>query len=106
MIIRFNGTQANLVNGCNSYSATYTAKDDGSISFGPFIGTRKFCENDFDNLYTKALADSLFYQSIGNQIILKNANQTNSIILTIFQADFVNFTGRYSTNLPDSDLIV
>jgi len=32
--------------GCNSYTASYEAGDDGSITIGPAAGTRMMCEDD------------------------------------------------------------
>ncbi len=44
LLIRFDSSnKVNIINGCNSQPGTYKASDDGSISFGVFISTRKFC---------------------------------------------------------------
>ena len=32
--------------GCNSFSAGYTAGDDGALAFGPVIATKMFCEGE------------------------------------------------------------
>lgn len=36
-IIKFTDSQVQILNTCNTYSSTYIAKDDGSITFNSFI---------------------------------------------------------------------
>jgi len=53
--------RVSLLNGCNVNSATYEAYDNGTIRFGMFIKTLRFCMDDQDSLYTNALSNSVAY---------------------------------------------
>ena len=61
-----------MLNGCNAQSAAYTATDDGLISFGRWISTLKFCEDDTDSVYVGALASSVRYELQGTTIVFFN----------------------------------
>lgn len=107
MIIKFISNQVSILNGCNSYSGSYEADSLGNIVFKQMIGTLMACEQDNDNLYTKALSNSVTYQANGSQIIFKDINKSVTIILTLLKADYLKLSGKYSTNLPDdNDLLV
>jgi hypothetical protein len=82
---------------------------NGSISFNPFLSTKKGCLNDVDNQYTNALIQSAYFIQIGNQIILRNLDGITTIILTLssnnniisgglYNSVFKNFIGLYSSS--------
>ncbi len=76
LIIKFNpNNQVSILNGCNTYSGSYEADSLGNIVFKQFIGTLKACSVDFDNLYTKALSNSVTYSTSGNKIIFRDLNK-------------------------------
>ena len=50
-----------LLNGCNANSATYEAYNNGSIRFGVFIKTLRYCVDDQDSIFTDALSSSVAY---------------------------------------------
>ena len=62
--------RVSLLNGCNVNSATYEAYDNGTIKFGLFISTLRFCPDDQDSLYTSALSNSVTYEIDGDILIL------------------------------------
>lgn len=62
--------RVSLLNGCNVNSATYEAYDNGTIKFGLFISTLRFCVDDQDSLYTSALSNSVTYEIDGDILIL------------------------------------
>ena len=49
------------MNGCNANSASYEAYDNGTIRFGVFIKTLRYCVDDQDSIYTDALSSSVAY---------------------------------------------
>ena len=36
-LIKFTDSQVQILNTCNTYSSTYTSKDDGSVTFNSFV---------------------------------------------------------------------
>lgn len=107
LIIKFASNQVSILNGCNSYSGTYEADSLGNIAFKQMAGTLKACSVDFDNLYTKALSNSVYYEASGSKIIFRDINKAETVTFTLLKADFVKLSGKYSTNLlDDSDLLV
>jgi heat shock protein HslJ len=50
--------RANGTGGCNTFGADFQADYDGSLSFGPVVSTRMFCEGkmDLENAYFQALS--------------------------------------------------
>ncbi len=87
LLIRFDSSnKVNIINGCNSQSGTYKASDDGSISFGVFISTRMFCQNDKDSVYTNALTNSATFKLQGDQITLFSRSGQQTLLLTPFVA--------------------
>ena len=63
LLIKFDSeNKVSLLNGCNLNSATYEAYDNGTIKFGLFISTLRFCPNDNDSVYTSALSGSVKYR--------------------------------------------
>lgn len=76
--------KVSITNGCNVQSGTYRAGDDGSISFGTFVSTRKFCQDDKDSVYTNALSNSAKYKVSGDKIALLSVNGQQTLLLTPF----------------------
>lgn len=106
-LVRFSGSQVSLLNGCNSFSGSYEADSLGNIVFRQFAGTLKACSVDNDGLYTRALTNSVSYETNGSKIILRDSKKEETMVLSLLRADFVKLSGKYSTNLPDdSDLLV
>jgi heat shock protein HslJ len=64
-----NGT-VNLLNGCNNQISTYKATDDGAIAFTLFAGSKRFCQDDKDSIYTTALVNSVRFVVQGGRIVL------------------------------------
>ncbi len=62
-------------------------------------GTLKGCLTDFDSEYTKALSNSVTFTNDGMSIVFRDTTKAETITLTLLKADFVKFSGRYSTNL-------
>jgi heat shock protein HslJ len=98
--------KVSILGGCNSQSSTYKAYKDNSISFSPFVSTKKFCQNDQDYLYTNVLKNAKFYSASGNRITLKDKNSKTIAILTLIKKlptvpTSVNlfFNGKYTSNL-------
>lgn len=106
-LVRFSGSQVSLLNGCNSFTGSYEADSLGNIVFKQLAGTLKACSVDNDGLYTKALSNSVSYETNGSRIILRDSKKEETMVLNLLRADFVKLSGKYSTNLPDdSDLLV
>lgn len=106
-LVKFSGSQVSLVNGCNSFSGSYEADSLGNIVFKQLVGTLRACSVDNDGLYTKALSNSVSYETNGSRIILRDSKKEETMVLSLLRADFVKLNGKFSTNLPDdSDLLV
>ncbi len=79
-----------------------------------FASTLRFCSNDKDSVYVKALASSVtFLQQIDGQITLRNGSGITTVILTPYVAVVkpapkqVTFNNTYKPSLTDdSDLLV
>ena len=56
ILIEFAENRVSLVNGCNAQNALYKAFSNGTIIVNLFQSTLKFCLNDNDGVYTKALS--------------------------------------------------
>lgn len=62
ILIKFTpDNRVSLLNGCNANSASYEAYDNGTIRFGVFIKTLRYCVDDQDSIYTDALSRSVAY---------------------------------------------
>lgn len=61
LLVEFKDNKVTLLNGCNINFAQFNAYSNGSISFGPFVTTRKFCNPDFDAKYTSTLSTSFSF---------------------------------------------
>ena len=57
--------------GCNLYSGTYEIKEE-TISFGPLMATKKYCENEMENenLWLKSVSEITSFSIDGKSVLL------------------------------------
>lgn len=69
---------ANGSGGCNDFSGTYQASQDGKLSFGPLMSTMKACaedeKNQLESAYTQSLSKVSQYRFDGMKLILESAD--------------------------------
>lgn len=57
--------------GCNQFSGTYTITTNNSISFGPIVSTKKFCQdNDTEATFLQNLQNTTHYSLEDNKVTL------------------------------------
>lgn len=72
----FKDGQLSGYGGCNSYSGTYTLKEDGAIKIGPVMSTKMFCNkgSEGETEYYQALDKVNTAKTEGNSLILLNGS--------------------------------
>ena len=55
LTINFGNNLVSIKNGCNTHGSNYKAYSNGTIVFGQFFSTLRFCNIDSDRDYVNAL---------------------------------------------------
>ena len=69
--ISFDADKVSGFMGCNLYSGTYEIKEE-TISFGPLMATKKYCENEMENenLWLKSVSEITSFSIDGKSVLL------------------------------------
>ena len=81
-----------------------TLDNSGLVSFGPFISTLIFCENDPDPLVVGALTSTVRIVSLPfNKLMLVNLNLEKLMIIEKIEP-LESFEGNYTLTIPNLPL--
>ena len=69
--ISFDADKVSGFMGCNMYSGTYEFQEE-TISFGPLMATKKYCENEMENenLWLKSVSEITSFSIDGKSVLL------------------------------------
>lgn len=68
--------RVNSTTDCNGMGGNYTLGASNSMSFGPFMSTKMFCEGSRESEYSSSLMKTSSYKVEGTNLILVNASGT------------------------------
>lgn len=76
------GGKANGSGGCNGFSATFSANEEGQIAFGPIAATKMACDGimETEYAYFEALSKVVQYSTEGGQLMLSSADGKTSLV--------------------------
>ena len=77
------GGTANGTGGCNDFSTTYEAGDNGSLTFGPILSTKMACEGvmELEQAYFDGLAAVQQFERPQGELILSSQDGKTRIVL-------------------------
>lgn len=84
IVFKAKDSSASGSGGVNSFSATYVAAEDGSLSFGPIAGTMKAGEPaamEQEQAFFDALASTASFEFNGGDLVLSDVGNDTLVVL-------------------------